>query len=65
MMSDRRKSRMATTIFVAAIGGSALLFVATVALVVLNWSEKTLTPFLSILMVGTATTLAALLVTLK
>jgi hypothetical protein len=56
---------MAMTIFVAVIGGSILLFAATLALVVLNWSEKTLTPFLSILMVGTATTLAALLVTLK
>jgi len=34
-------------------------------LVVLNWSEKTLAPVLSILLVGTATTLAAVLVSLK
>jgi hypothetical protein len=61
----QRKVNVTTSIFVAAIGGSVLLFAATLALVILNWSEKTLTPFLSILMVGTATTLAALLVTLK
>jgi len=35
-----RKVNMAMTIFVAVIGGSILLFAATLALVVLNWSEK-------------------------
>jgi hypothetical protein len=56
---------MATMILVAAIGGFVLLLGATIALVVLNWSEKTLAPVLSILLVGTATTLAAVLVSLK
>lgn len=56
---------MATMILVAAVGGFVLLLGATIALVVLNWSEKTLAPVLSILLVGTATTLAAVLVSLK
>ena len=60
-----RRVNMTMVVFVAVIGGSALLFAATLALVILNWSQKILTPFLSILMSGTATTLAALLVTLK
>jgi len=60
-----KEARMATTIIVAAVGGFVLLSVATVALVILNWSEKTLTPVLSILVIGTATTLAAVLVSLK
>lgn len=56
---------MATVIIVAASVGFLLLFGATATLVFLNWSEKTLTPVLSILVVGTATTLAAVLVSLK
>jgi len=56
---------MATVIIVAASVGFLLLFGSTVALVFLNWSEKTLTPVLSILVVGTATTLAAVIVSLK
>jgi len=58
-------AKMATIILAVALTGFALLFVATVTLVTLNWSEKTLAPVLSILLVGTATTLAAVLVTLK
>jgi hypothetical protein len=56
---------MATVIIVAASVGFLLLFSATFALVLLNWSEKTLTPVLSIALVGTATTLAAVGVGLK
>jgi hypothetical protein len=56
---------MGTLIIAASLIGFLLLLSATVALVVLNWSEKTLAPVLSILLVGTATTLAAVLVTLK
>lgn len=56
---------MGTVIIVVGIAGFVLLFVATIALVTLNWSEKTLAPVLSILLVGTATTLATVLVTLK
>lgn len=56
---------MGTAIIVVGVAGFLLLFAATAALVVLNWSEKTLAPVLSILLVGTATTLAAVLVTLK
>jgi hypothetical protein len=62
---QRKEGNMATMILVAAIGGFVLLLGATVTLVVLNWSEKTLAPVLSILLVGTATTLAAVLVSLK
>jgi len=60
-----KEARMATVIIVAASVGFLLLFGATVALVFLNWSEKTLTPVLSILVVGTATTPAAVIVSLK
>jgi hypothetical protein len=60
-----REARMATVIIVVASVGFLLLFGATVTLVFLNWSEKTLTPVLSILVVGTATTLAAVVVSLK
>jgi len=56
---------MATVIIAAACVGFLLLFGATLALVFLNWSEKTLAPVLSILVVGTATTLAAVIVSLK
>ena len=56
---------MATTIFATAIGGFVLLLAATITLVVLNWSEKTLAPVLSIALVGTATTLATVLLSLK
>jgi hypothetical protein len=59
------KASMGTVIIAIGIAGFVLLFVATVALVTLNWSEKTLAPVLSILLVGTATTLATVLVTLK
>lgn len=61
----REGGSVATAIFVAAFGGFILLLGATVALVILNWSEKTLAPVLSILVVGTATTLAAVLISLK
>lgn len=59
------KASMGTIIIAIGIAGFGLLFVATVALVALNWSERTLAPVLSILLVGTATTLATVLVTLK
>jgi hypothetical protein len=59
------KANMGTAIIVVGVAGFLLLFAATAALVVLNWSEKTLAPVLSILLVGTVTTLAAVLVTLK
>jgi hypothetical protein len=60
-----KEVNMATMILAAAIGGFVLLLGATITLVFLNWSEKTLTPVLSILLVGTATTLVAVLVPLK
>jgi hypothetical protein len=56
---------MSTAIIAAASMGFLLLFGTTVALVFLNWSERTLAPVLSILVVGTATTLAAVVVSLK
>lgn len=56
---------MATLIVAAAVLGFVLLLAATLTLVLLNWSEKTYGPVLSILLVGTATMLAAVLVTLK
>jgi len=45
--------------------GFALLFAVTIVLVLLNRSEKVLAPVLSILLVGTAATLAAVLAILK
>jgi len=63
--SRLKGTKMGTAIVVAAMVGFALLLVATVTLVIMNWSEKTLAPVLSILLVGTATTLAAVLVSLK
>ena len=59
------KASMGTVIIAVGAAGFLLLFVATTALVALNWSERTLAPVLSILLVGTATTLATVLVTLK
>ena len=59
------KASMATTIYVVVSVGFVMLLAATLTLVVLNWSEKTLAPALSILLVGTVTTLATVLVTLK
>lgn len=56
---------MATLILIVAAGGFLLLTAATITLVVLNWSEKTLAPVLSILLVGTTTILATVLVSLK
>jgi hypothetical protein len=56
---------VAKLILIPAIVGALLVFASTIALVVLNWSEKTFAPVLSILLVGTATTLAAVLVSLK
>jgi len=55
---------MGTMIIVTAVVGFVLLLIATTALVTLNWSERTLAPVLSILLVGVATTLAAVLVSL-
>src|SRR5262249_61303625 len=60
-----KEGYMATMISVAAIGGLVLLLGATITLMVLNWSEKTLAPVLSILLVGIATTLVAVWVPLK
>lgn len=45
--------------------GFALLFTVTIVLVLLNRSEKVLAPVLSILLVGTATTLATVFAILK
>jgi hypothetical protein len=56
---------MATMIIVTAVVGFVLLLIATIALVILNWSEKTLAPALSILLVGVASTLAAVLISLR
>jgi hypothetical protein len=56
---------MASIIIAAAVGGFVLLLAATIALVVLNWGEKTRAPVYSILVVGTATMLAAVMVSLK
>jgi len=56
---------MATMIIVAAVSGCVLLLGTTITLVVLNWSEKTITPVLSIFLIGTSTTLATVLVMLK
>jgi hypothetical protein len=61
----RNEAKMATIIIVAAVLGFALLFSATLILVILNWGEKTYSPVFSILLVGTATMLAAVLVSLK
>jgi hypothetical protein len=59
------KASMGTVIIAVGIAGFLLLLLATIALVTLNWSERTLAPVLSILLVGTATTLATVLVTLR
>ena len=56
---------MSTVIIAAAVVGFLLLFGTTIILVIWNWSERTLAPVLSILVVGTATMLAAVLVGLK
>jgi len=56
---------MALAVIIAAFAGFLLLFMATVALVTLNWGEKTQGPVYSVLVVGTATMLAAVLVSLK
>lgn len=56
---------MAKLILFTGYVGSALLFTVTVVLVLLNRSEKVLAPVLSILLVGTAATLAAVLAILK
>lgn len=56
---------MAKLIIAAGLSGFLLMLIATITLVVLNWSEKVLAPVLSILLVGTATTLGAVLITLK
>jgi hypothetical protein len=56
---------METLILLVGIVGFCLLSAFTVILVVLNWSEKTLTPVVSILVVGMATTAATVVVQLK
>jgi hypothetical protein len=56
---------MARLIVCLAVGGFVLLLVATITLVVLNWSGKTLAPVLSIALVGVATVLVTVLATLK
>jgi len=61
----RNGAKMATIIIVAAVAGFLLLFSATLILVILNWGERTYSPVFSILLVGTATMLAAVLVSLK
>jgi hypothetical protein len=59
------KVTMETLIIAAGIIGFFLLLAVTITLVKLNWSEKTLAPVLSILLVGTATTLVTITVPLK
>jgi hypothetical protein len=60
-----KEVEMAKAIIVGGSVGFCLLLASTIALVILNWSERTLTPVLSIVIVGTATMLAAVLVSLK
>jgi hypothetical protein len=47
-----KEEYMATIVFAVAIGGLVLLLVAAAALLYFNWSEKTLTSVLSILLVA-------------
>lgn len=56
---------MARMIVIAGITGAGLLLLTTVLLVHLNWSAKIYGPVISILLIGTATTLATLLTLLK
>ncbi len=65
VFSNLRKATMENVIYAAGIAGFLLLFFVTVFLVKLNWSDKTLAPVLSILLVGTATTLVTVAVPLK
>jgi len=65
IFSRLKGAGMGTIVIVTAVLGFLLLAAATGTLVAMNWSEKTLTPALSILLVGTATTLVAVVVQLK
>jgi hypothetical protein len=60
-----KEGRMEALVWGAAIAGGALLFCATVILVYFNWSEKVFAPIYSILLVGTATALVTVLLTVK
>ena len=56
---------MEVLVWGAAIAGGVLLFGATAILVYFNWSEKVFAPIYSILLVGTATALVTVLLTVK
>ena len=60
-----KRGRMEAFVWGAAIIGGALLFCSTVILVYFNWSEKVFAPIYSIVLVGTATALVTVLLTLK
>jgi hypothetical protein len=62
---SRKATIMENVIYAAGIAGFVLLIFVTVSLVKLNWSDKSLAPILSILLVGTATTLVTVAVPLK
>ncbi len=62
---SKKERHMETLVWGAAITGFALLFCATAILVYFNWSEKVFAPIYSILLVGTATALVTVLLTVK
>jgi hypothetical protein len=64
-ISNPMRPRMEMLLIWAICAGFVVLFIAAVTLVWLNRSEKTLAPVVSILLVGTATTLVAVIVPLK
>lgn len=61
----KREGRMEALVWGAAITGGALLFCSTAILVYFNWSEKVFAPIYSIVLVGTATALVTVLLTVK
>src|ERR1700726_3339455 len=61
----KKEGHMETLVWGGAIAGGALLFCATVVLVIYNLSEKVLAPIYSIFLVGTATALVSVLLTVK
>ena len=56
---------MEVLVWGAAITGGVLLFCSTAVLVYFNWSEKVFAPIYSIVLVGTATALVTVLLTVK
>jgi hypothetical protein len=60
-----REGRMEALVWGAAITGGALLFCSTAILVYFNWSERVFAPIYSIVLVGTATALVTVLLTVK